>query len=153
MDLLENWDLSADSTNRAAALAFLVLPKAFKPEDLKYNPDSVTKKLKHSIRFLEENYGTIDVPLGKVFILKRGQKELPLSGGPGLLRAVYYKKLDKKYIAVAGDCYIQFVEWGPDGKQQAWSIHQYGSATKDKSSPHYGDQANLFYQEKMKQIR
>ena len=153
LDLLENWDLSADSTNRAAALAFLVLPKAFKPEDLKYNPDSVTKKLKQSIRFLEENYGTIDIPLGKVFILKRGQKELPLSGGPGLLRAVYYKKLDKKYIAVAGDCYIQFVEWGPDGKQQAWSIHQYGSATKDKSSPHYGDQANLFYQEKMKQIR
>ena len=46
LDLLENWDLSADSANRAAALAFLVLPKAFKPEDLKYNPDSVNKKVK-----------------------------------------------------------------------------------------------------------
>ena len=153
LDLLENWDLSADSTNRAAALAFLVLPKAFKPEDLKYNPDSITKKLEQSIKFLENNYGSIDVPLGRVFILKRGEKELPLSGGPGLLRAIYYKKLDKKYVAIAGDCYIQSVEWGPDGEQRAWSIHQYGSATKDKSSLHYSDQADFFYKQKMKKIR
>jgi len=153
LDLLENWDLSADSTNRAAALAFLVLPKAFKPEDLKYNPDSITKKLEQSIKFLENNYGSIDVPLGRVFILKRGEKELPLSGGPGLLRAIYYKKLDKKYVAIAGDCYIQSVEWGPDGEQRAWSIHQYGSATKDKSSIHYSDQADFFYKQKMKKIR
>ena len=153
LDLLEDWDLSADSSNRAAALAFLVLPKAFKPEDLKYDPDSVTKKLEQSIKFLENNYGSIDVPLGRVFILKRGKKVFPLSGGPGLLRAIYYKKSEKNYVAIAGDCYIQSVEWGPDGKQQAWSIHQYGSATKDVSSPHYSDQADFFYKEKMKKIR
>ena len=64
-----------------------------------------------------------------------------------------YKKSGKKYKAIAGDCYIQAVEWSPDKKVNAWSIHQYGSATKDKLSPHYDDQANLFHQEKMKQIR
>jgi len=153
LELLEKWDLSADSTNRAAALAFLVLPKAFKPENLKYDPDSVTKKLEESIKFLETNYGSIDPPLGRVFILKRGKKELPLSGGPGLLRAIYYKKSEKKYVAVAGDCYIQLVEWDNKGTQQAWSIHQYGSATKDIYSPHYSDQSDLFYKEKMKKIR
>ena len=153
LELLEKWDLSADSTNKAAALAFLVLPKAFKPENLKYDPDSVTKKLEESIKFLETNYGSIDPPLGRVFILKRGKKELPLSGGPGLLRAIYYKKSEKKYVAVAGDCYIQLVEWDNKGKQQAWSIHQYGSATKDIYSPHYSDQSDLFYKEKMKKIR
>lgn len=153
LHLLENWNLSADSSNKAAALAFLVLPNAFKPENLNYHPDSVTKKLIKSIKFLEQHYGSIEVSLGKVFVLKRGEKELPLSGGPGLLRAIYYKKSDKKYVAIAGDCYVQAVEWSPNGEQKSWSIHQYGSATKDTNSPHYSDQADLFYKEKMKVIR
>ena len=58
------------------------------PSDNFYKPQK-----ERVFRFLEDNYGSIDVPLGKVFILKRGQKELPLSGGPGLLRAVYYINL------------------------------------------------------------
>ena len=122
-------------------------------EDLKFDTDSINVKLKESISFLEKNFGSIEVPLGRVNRLLRGNTSLPLSGGPGTLRAVYSKKSGKVYKAVAGDCYIQAVEWGPDGQLNAWSVHQYGSSTNDKSSPHYDDQSKLFSKHEMKQIR
>ena len=153
IELLKNWDLRADSNNTAAAIAILTLPNAFKIEDLKYDTDDVTKTLFESISFLEKNFSTIEVPLGKVFRLIRGNVNLPLSGGPGTLRAIYSKKNVKNYKAVAGDCYIQAVEWGPEGEFNAWSVHQYGSATRDDTSPHFNDQSILFSKHEMKQIR
>ena len=153
INLIKNWNLRADSSNTAAALAILTLPNAFRYQDLKYNADSITIKLKESISFLEKNFGKINIPLGRVNRLLRGKTSLPLSGGPGTLRAVYSKKSGKVYKAVAGDCYIQAVEWGPEGQQSAWSIHQYGSATRDQGSIHYDDQSKLFSKHEMKQIR
>ena len=151
--LIKNWDLSADSLNTNAVLAILSLPNAFRMDDLKYNRDSVTNKIRENIKFLESNFGRIDVPMGRVFRLIRGDTDLPLSGGPGTLRAMYYKKSGEKYKAIAGDCYIQAVEWSPDKKVNAWSIHQYGSATKNKTSAHYDDQSKMFSKHKMKSIR
>ena len=153
ISLIKNWDLSADSLNTNAALAILSLPNAFRIENLKYDCDSVTIKVRESVKFLEKNFGRINVPMGRVFRLIRGKTDLPLSGGPGTLRAMYYKKSGKKYKAIAGDCYIQAIEWGPKNEFNAWSIHQYGSATKNKSSFHYDDQSKLFSKHKMKQIR
>ena len=57
------------------------------------------------------------------------------------------KKINGIYQAVAGDCYIQAVEWGPNGELNAWSVHQFGSATFDKESVHYDDQSILFQKE------
>ena len=42
--LIKNWDLSADSLNKNAALSILSLPNAFREEELKYEFESVTKK-------------------------------------------------------------------------------------------------------------
>ena len=153
VSLIKNWDLSADSLNTNAAISILSLPNAFRSDDLKYDRDSITKKIRENIKFLESNFGKIDVSMGRVFRLIRGDTDLPLSGGPGTLRAMYYKKSGKKYKAVAGDCYIQAVEWSPDKKIKAWSIHQYGSATKNETSIHYDDQAEMFSKHEMKLIR
>jgi len=151
--LIKNWDLSVDSLNKNAAMSILSLPNAFRMEELKYDRDSVTNKIRQNIKFLESNFGKIDVPMGRVFRLIRGKTDLPLSGGPGTLRAMYYKKSGKKYRAIAGDCYIQAVEWSPEKKINAWSIHQYGSATNNKESIHFDDQAKMFSKHEMKQIR
>ena len=151
--LIKNWDLSADSLNKNAAMSILSLPNAFRMEELKYDRDSVTNKIRENIKFLERNFGKIDIPMGRVFRLIRGKTDLPLSGGPGTLRAIYYKKYGKKYRAIAGDCYIQAVEWSPEKKINAWSVHQYGSATNNKESIHYDDQAKMFSKHEMKQIR
>ena len=153
LDLIKNWNLRADSTNTTAALAILSLPNAFKIDNLKYDQDSITVELKKTIKYLNETFGRIDVPLGQVLRLVRGNTSLPLAGGPGLLRAIYFKEKDNTYQGFAGDCYIQAVEWGPEGQLNAWSIHQYGSATQDQTSKHYDDQARLFSKQEMKQIR
>ena len=153
LDLIKDWNLRADSTNTAAALAILSLPNAFKIDNLKYDQDSITVELKKTIKYLNETFGRIDVPLGQVLRLVRGNTSLPLAGGPGLLRAIYFREKDNTYQGFAGDCYIQAVEWGPEGQLNAWSIHQYGSATQDQTSKHYDDQARLFSKQEMKQIR
>ena len=153
LDIIRKWNLKADSLNTEAALSILTLPNAFRFEDLKYNKDSITVALSENIKFFKKKYGSLNVPLGHVFRLIRGDIDLPLEGGPGLLRAIYIKKIKNTYQGVAGDCYIQAVEWDPSGDVSSWSVHQYGSATKDKNSVHYNDQSFLFSKHQMKQIR
>ena len=153
LTLIKEWDLSADSSNTAAALAMIVLPNTFNEDDLNYEIEDITQKLVETIDYLETTFGRIDVPLGMVLRLVRGKTNLPLSGGPGLLRAIYFKKKDDMYVGRAGDCYFQAVEWGSNGELNAWSIHQFGSATSIESSIHYDDQAKLFSKHIMKQIR
>ena len=153
LELIRNWNLSADSTNKAAALSMIVLPNSFNEDNLKYDIVKIKKKLRETIDFLINHFGRIDVPLGKALRLVRGETDLPLGGGPDLLRAIYFKEKEDKYVGTAGDCYFQAVEWGPNGELNAWTIHQYGSATAIESSIHYDDQAKLFSMQEMKQVR
>ena len=57
---------------------------------------------------------------------------------------------DNKKIGGGGDCFFQMVDWDKNGNLFAESIHQYGSATLDKDSQHYNDQAVLFSNMEMK---
>ena len=148
--VLENWDLSNDMDSKGAALALLTFELTYDISDFKYDYDKIFESFTESIEFLNSNYGTIDIKLGELQILKRGDKELPLSGAPDVLRAIYTKSVDDKEIAIAGDCFFQIIEWDEDGLVNVKSIHQYGSATKDQASPHFSDQSVLFSKHQMK---
>ena len=111
------------------------------------------KKLEAGVDFLITNYDRIDVPLGEVQRLRHGTTNLPLAGGPDMLRAIYTKNDENIMKGVAGDCYVQFVEWDENGNVRAESIHQFGASTSVESSTHYDDQAELFSKEIMKPIR
>jgi penicillin amidase/acyl-homoserine-lactone acylase len=78
--------------------------------------------------------------------LVRGDTDLPLDGGPDVLRAIYAVGMPEGQIPYAthGDTWMALVEWTESGDQTADVLHQYGSATLDESSPHYADQAPLF---------
>ncbi|MEL6212248.1 MAG: acylase, partial [Pseudomonadota bacterium] len=54
---------------------------------------------------------------------------------------------DGAYTGYAGDTYILYADWAPDGEVSIETIHQFGAATVDASSPHYADQAPIFAQE------
>ena len=45
-----------------------------------------------------------------------------------------------------------FVTWDKTGKLSSESIHQFGSATLDATSPHYADQTRLFVAMKTKPV-
>jgi penicillin amidase/acyl-homoserine-lactone acylase len=75
-----------------------------------------------------------------------------LGGGPDILHAVYGGELkDGRVAGTAGDSLVLFVTWDENGVTSR-SIHQFGSATLDESSPHYADQAPLFARRETKPV-
>ncbi len=150
VSVLENWDMGNQKENTGAALALLTFKLTYNIKDFTYDYESIMERFKESVYFLIDKYGKIDIPLGDLQVIKRGDIILPLDGGPDILRAVYSKMIDNKRVARHGDCFFQMVDWDENGNVTAESIHQYGSATLDKDSPHYADQAYLFSDMKMK---
>ena len=55
------------------------------------NYDSIFDNFSKSVKFLNQNFGQLDIPLGDLLLLKRGDIELPLDGAPDVLRAIYSK--------------------------------------------------------------
>lgn len=150
IEILENWDLGNEIDNKGAALARLTFDLTYNIADYKYNYNNIFTKFKESVSFLNNNFGKVDIELGEIQILKRGNKELSLSGAPDALRAIYTTSKNNKEVAIAGDCFFQFIEWDANGIVSAQSIHQYGSATKNPNSRHFSDQSLLFSDKKMK---
>jgi len=80
--------------------------------------------------------------------IQRGDVDLALDGGPDILRAIYADRdgisKDGVMNAFAGDTHIMYADWDEGGELVLKSIHQYGAATMDESSPHFNDQVPLF---------
>lgn len=147
---LFGWNLATDSSSTHAALGVLsVYP--FIMADMRGEPaPDPEESLRAASEFLMKHYGRLDPKYGEVMRLVRGDTSWPISGGPDTLRAVY-GELDESTGTMkmtAGDSYIMFVRWDKDGSVSAQSIHSFGSATLDKASAHYADQAPTFVREK-----
>lgn len=155
LKLLARWDGRANRENRGAALAITfgryALGILLNGEDAPY-PDA-REALTKAVGDLTAGHGRIDPEWGAVNRLIRGDLSLPVDGGPDTLRAIYsVADLSKgPGEAVAGDTYIMLVEWLPDGNQRLRTVHQFGAATLQQSSPHFADQAPLFAQEEFKE--
>jgi penicillin amidase/acyl-homoserine-lactone acylase len=151
--LLRRWDRRTDRHNEGTALAVLT-GLAVVPE----KPNEPWKKkplaaLKETISLLKTHFGRIDPEWGTVNRFRRGRLDLPIDGGPDVYRAVYgVPQEDGTLTAVDGDTFIMFVTWDAKGKLSSESIHQFGSATLDRKSPHYSDQTPLFVAMKTKPV-
>ena len=142
--MLREWDGRTDETNRTAALAILTFRPIFKAIVLDRaltTPDPV-QSFRDAVAFLVENYGRVDVELGELQRLRRGAVDLPVGGGPDVLNATHAKQAGPKLIGWAGDSYILFVEFYPDGPRSS-ELHQYGNVNRP-ASPHYADQTQMF---------
>jgi penicillin amidase/acyl-homoserine-lactone acylase len=118
-----------------------------------YDREKALANLKATAEQLKAATGRIDPEWGEVSRVARGEQSWPTDGGPDTLRAVYAAgdlTREKFRKGRAGDTYIVIADWAPDGSYTLDTIHQYGSATMDVSSPHYADQAPLFAAERFK---
>ena len=146
--VLRGWDRRTNAENRGAALPaltwlFMRLPG---------NEDPL-KAMKAASAHLKKHFGRVDPTWGEVNRHRRGAVDLPVEGGPDIFRAIYGRPdPDGRLRAFIGDSYVMFVEWDRQGRLSSRSIHQYGSATLDKASPHYADQAPLFAREQTKPV-
>ena len=142
-DILRRWNRSADRANREAPLVLLTAykvlayqgPRLMAPED----------GLRQAMAALQKTFGRLDPAWGEVNRIRRGTVDLPIDGARDTYRSVWGDvDRDGRLKAQAGDTLIMFVEWDKDGRLSSRSIHQFGSATLDATSPHYADQTPLF---------
>ncbi|HLJ28643.1 MAG TPA: acylase [Candidatus Angelobacter sp.] len=158
-DILKRWDHRTNVANRSAALAILMAEPVLRARiEVKGKPQppsqaQVLAGLRDAIQLLKAHFGRLDPEWGQVNRLRRGKLDVPIDGGPDVYRAVYgLKQTDGTLSAAGGDTFIMFVTWDKEGKLSSESIHQFGSATLDESSPHYADQSPLFVAMKTKPV-
>ena len=164
---LAEWDLQTDIENRHAALGVILLYKMNELkgdyEDVSFGashladstvpPELVTAAFEAAVDHLQTHFGRIDPEWGEVNRLRRGELDLPVSGAPDTLGALYgHLGEDGRIEGNNGDGFIMMVQWDKDGQIHSQSIHQFGSATLDETSPHYADQAPLFAQQQLKPV-
>jgi len=152
VDKLRDWDLSTDPENPAAAVAILTMERIVRSRMRGgVGPDPM-EKLKEKAHLLKDTFGRVDVPWKEVNRLVRGSVDVGMGGGPDILHAVYGSWRNGRFVGRAGDCYVLMATWDAYGKVHSRSIHQFGSATLDGSSPHYADQVPLFIARKTKPV-
>ena len=161
LDVVRSWDLDTNPENTSAALGVLTIGPNPDGEASAGKLDAMMNLLSSNAHALQESHGRIDVPWGQVNRLYRGDVNLPVGGAPDVLHAVYgFRIRDGKVEGLeggeiygrAGDCYILLARWDAQGNVHSESIHQFGSATLDASSPHYADQAPLFVKRELKPV-
>ena len=147
-ETLRKWDGKADLENRGTALVAIMWLQRRQHGDWK-----PIQMLKATVPMLKAAYGRVDPKWGEVNRLRRGKLDLPVDGGPDTFRALYGRPdPDGRLHGVNGDCWFMFMDWDPQGRLTSRSIHQYGSATLDASSPHYADQSPLFARHETKPV-
>ena len=153
IDLLRQWNGETTKDNRSAALVLLTFRPRSNSSKLKTGYERTLEQLQRASGNLVKHFGRIDVEWGKVNRLVRGDKNLPLGGGPDTLRAIYGRPQEDGTLAgQAGDCFFQFVEWDKDGQLNAWAMNQFGSNPGNPGSLHHTDQAPLFAKEKLRKV-
>lgn len=153
LKVLKAWDLRTDPDNRSAALAVLTIKDFVQNGHDKEDLSGLLETFLETARDLKQHFGRIDVPWKRIHRLLRGELDLGLGGGPDVLHAVYADRMeDGRLKGAIGDSYVLLVAWDAKGQVRSRSVHQYGSATIDKNSPHYADQAPLFVQRKLKPV-
>lgn len=161
--LLSTWDRQTNPENQSAAIAILTLYYLLEHQETKisvsnmtagtFTPDIVWSSFEQAVDLLMANFGRIDVAWQEVNRLVRGEVDLGIGGAPDVLHAVYGELQENgRFHGVAGDSYIMMIEWDAAGNLSSQSIHQYGSATLDETSPHYADQAPIFVQRQLKPV-
>ena len=154
-EVLRNWDGNTSKTNRGAALAIITGTRTLGYEYQKEEAEPM-EMLAKTVAELMTQFGRLDPEWGEVNRIVRGDVSVSLDGAPDVLRAIYADRdgLEKAGVlnAFAGDTHIFIADWAADGSYTVDSIHNFGSATLDNTSPHYNDQVELFAQGGYKRI-
>ena len=154
---LKNWDRVADESSKGATIFILAIYHLL--EELggqkylrvgnKLTEAKLVKSLRHAQKYLYKHFKRLDVPLGQLQRHSRGDINLPLAGGPDVLATILSKpEKNGQLRAIAGESYIQFVQYSESGVAIE-SINAFGTSAKSISD-HYTDQMKLYVQQKLK---
>ncbi|WP_425229321.1 penicillin acylase family protein [Sphingomonas sp.] len=152
--LLRQWDWNFDGRGPADGLAVLLM-RAGQAWHYQRKPEADPREeLRKAADHLRDRFGRLDVPLGDLLRLRQGHVDLPLDGGPDVLRAAALWDVDPdgRLAVKHGDSFVMFMAWDSQGQVHSRSIQPYGAATTRPASPHYADQAALFARHATKSV-
>jgi acyl-homoserine-lactone acylase len=145
--LLQKWDRRADKESVGAGLMKVLIKNA---KGQKIDSAKAVEIVKISQIQLIEEFGTIQVPLKKLQVHKRGDVEMPIDGLPDVTAPMYTQKMGEglKEKTFVGESYILLARFG-EGLPKLESIMPYGASSKP-DSPHYTDQMEMFVNKELK---
>ncbi len=157
--VLQQWDRKNDVESIGAGVFMVFLH--YLSEDLRsklrleaYNTVSeseIITALQATEKHLKRHFKTIQVPLGKIQIHRRGKVSLPMPGNQDVIAAMTASPYKKgKFKTTQGESYILLVRFSENGTELE-SINAYG-ASNHKNSPHYTDQMEKYTQQKLKKM-
>jgi acyl-homoserine-lactone acylase len=174
-EVLEQWDRNTDAESRGAVL-FVAYYRAMQrqqwpsgtPWEIQWTPrvplatpDGLSDPrlaatlLGQVARNVRALYGSLDVPWGEVYRLRRDSLDLPANGGPdaaGVFRVTGFQPVpgdSTRFVAVAGDSYVFALEFTSPIRAQ--SLLGYGNASQ-AGSPHRTDQLALYARKELKPV-
>lgn len=105
--------------------------------------------LRNSQKEMFRDFGSIHIPLGELQRLTRGDKDLPVGGGPDVIRSAYPQEYKNgRFRVFVGESYILLVKFTKDGPE-IHSVSPYGASNKPDSK-HYTDQMELYVNKQTK---
>jgi acyl-homoserine-lactone acylase len=113
-------------------------------------PDLV-EALQNAKVHLMKYFGTLNVPLKDIQVIKRGNEEYHMPGFPDALAANYGKKrkTDGKYEGYVGDTYTMIAEYDKNGVVRLETLINFGASARPESK-HYTDQLKLWIKQETK---
>ena len=152
--LLAGWDWRLDGRHPADALAVILMRAGQKWHYQRLPELDPRTELTTAAAYLQDHFGRLDPPLGDILRLRHGRVDLPLDGGPDVLRAasLWDDAPDGRLVVRDGDSFLMFMAWDKQGRVSSRSIQPYGAATTRPDSPHYADQAPLFVAHRLKPV-
>lgn len=159
--IISHWNKKADLENTDCAFVFDCLYNIYNNSggnkeqlfqtDVKAKKDFYGTQIEKSMTTFMRVFGTLSPPLSDYQLLQRGDKKVPIDGGPDMLRAVYsHQQSDGRVKPWVGDSYIQLVKFTKNGPE-IQSINVYGASNK-ANSMHYTDQMQDFCDHKLKKM-
>lgn len=152
---LKTWDRNTEIDSKGAALFLAIYYNIYAKMretgfDGKLSINDFESILKEVKADLITNFGKTDITLGEIQKLVRGDKVLPVSGMPDVLRAMYTRPfkngMRKGY---QGESYIELVKFRKGQLPEIESVINYG-ASNHEDSPHFADQMDMFVNQKLK---
>lgn len=158
--LIQAWDFEADSLDASATMLMLTVDRIF---DRKHYGDKqfvtgidiskhdIISGVREAKAWLLKHYGTVNVPLGKIFKAKKGDRMVTSPGFPDALAANYGKQQDSLYVLIYGDTYTHFVNFNKDGVQEMRTLVPFGESYNEEDESYF-NQAELFRKQETKEM-
>ena len=152
---LKNWDHNAVADSKGALiynLAYYNVPIVMEGrKNDKLTIEEAVKVYQIIYDFLQNNYGRIDLTLGDVQRLVRGDENWPQGGMPDVLAAVMSEPFGKGQRKMnSGDAYIGFVKFPKDGSLPLIETVNTFGASYNKGDKHYNDQRAMYQAQQLK---